>query len=111
LRVIDVLKEDRYFRPGEEAKLVFPQPGELGSPWRKQDRSWRPGFGRAVAKCETTTLIKPSVDQERDERYGKIDHLEKELRAAGYLVDVWPDYEGGSAEVDRCDYYIFEMVK
>jgi len=106
--IIDELRAGRYFRTGETARLVFPEPGKLGSPWRKKDGSWRPGFGRAVACCETFSHVEPPPDPERDARYPKAGHFERVLVAAGYLVDVWPDYENSTGDQDRVDYYIYE---
>lgn len=110
-RCIDKLREGGYFREGEEARLSFPEAEHLGSPWKKQDESWREGFGKAVALCETTSLVKPPSDPNRDARYPKRDHLENALLAAGYLVDVWPDYENPSGDVDAVNYYIYESTK
>ncbi len=110
-RLIDDLREGGYFREGEEARLSFPEVGHLGSPWKKRDGSWREGFGKAVALCETTSLVKPPADTDRDVRYPKGDHFEKAFLAAGYLVDVWPDYENPSADVDAVTYYIYEPAE
>lgn len=107
-QIIDELREGGYFRPSEKASLTFPEPGKLGSPWKKQDGSWRKGFGKAVALCETTSLIKPPTDSDRAARYPKGDHFEKALLAAGYRVDVWPDYKSASSDVDQVAYYIYE---
>lgn len=111
LSIIDELRDGGYFRIDEKADITFPEPENLGNPWRKKDGSWHPGFGKAVACCETTALLKPPVDPERDVLYPPGDHLEKALQAAGYLVDVWPDYSGASADAFKVDYFIYEAVK
>jgi len=106
--IVDELKAGGYFRPGETARLVFPEPGKLGSPWKKKDGTWREGFGKAVARCETMSLGDPPADPERAKRYPKAGHFERVLAAAGYRVDVWPDYENSTADKDLVDYYIYE---
>ncbi len=107
-RLIEDLLEGGYFREGEDATLHFPEAGFLGNPWKKPDGSWREGFGKAVALCETTSLVNPPANAERNARYPRGDHFEKALRAAGYLLDVWLDYNDSTTDVDVVNYYIYE---
>ena len=108
--IIDELRHGGYFRTDEKTHLTFPKSENLGSPWRKRDGSWREGMGKAVACCETTALLKQPTDPQRDARYPTGDHLEKALKAAVYLVEIWPDYENASSDAFKVDYYIYEVA-
>ena len=109
--IIETLRVGGYFIPGETVTLSYPEAAMLGSRWKKQDGSWRVGMGRAVAMCETMTLVNPPINSDRAAKYPSGDHLEKAFLVAGYRVDVWPEMENITDGIDTVDYYIYEAEK
>ena len=101
--VLDRLKEKGYFREGDRIDLAFPDEGNLED-WMPTKGKWPEGMGKAVARCEVTSLIIP------DAKPGP-DTLHAELVALGYGVDVWPNFEKMSGTEDCVNYFLYERPK
>src|SRR3989338_5093549 len=86
--IIETLRVGGYFIPGETVTLSYPEAAMLGSRWKKQDGSWRVGMGRAVAMCETMTLVNPPIKSHRAAKYLTRDHFEKTFFFSSYILYV-----------------------
>lgn len=87
--VIDRLRGEGYFRDGETTELVFPEPGVT--------EKW-------VARCDTKAFMNAAPDPERKKRFPSADPLYDALVAAGYKVDVWPDWEKSDDDFFHVEY-------
>jgi hypothetical protein len=94
--VVERLRGEGYFHEGESATIVLPPEG--------QKEKW-------VARCDVDALNNPPDDPERKKRFPSGDPLYDGFVAAGYRVDVMPDYESSGGPTDRAEYYLYEKEK
>lgn len=93
---IDNLRASGYFRGAESAQTVFAGPD---SP-----NAW-------VARCDARALMDEPQDPEWSKKFPPGDEIYKRLQAAGYRVDVWPDYENSDGETFAMQYFIYKDSK
>nr|ALV85573.1 hypothetical protein [uncultured bacterium pA1] len=91
--VVERLRAEGYFREGEGAALVRPVEG--------QKERW-------VLRCDADSLLVAPDDPERARRFPPGDHLHDAFVAAGYRVDVWPDYGSAGGATFRVEYHLYE---
>lgn len=89
--VVERLAGDGYFRQGEKAEFVRPTGGE----------KW-------IVRCDTDALLDAPADPEWKKRFPAADPLHEAFEAAGFRVDVWPDYGNASGETFRVEYHLYE---
>lgn len=94
--VVERLRGEGYFREGENATLVLPSEG--------QKETW-------VARYDTDALLDPPPDPEWKKKFPSADPLHEALVAAGYRVDVFPDFGASDGTTFRVEYHLFEKDK
>ena len=93
---VDVLRAAGYFHPGESAEIAVPDPG--------RPEKW-------AVRCDLRALLDSPPDPERQKRFPSADPLHDAFVAAGYRVDVWPDYESADPEIFHVKYFLYEKEK
>lgn len=91
--VVDRLRAEGYFRDGEQATFVRPD-AAAGDAW--------------LVRCDTDALLAAPDDPERKKKFPGTDALHDAFTAAGFRVDVWPDYQGATGETFRVEYHLYE---
>ena len=83
----------------EHAEIVFPDAPAIERLLKKE--KWLPGAGRYVARADVQYNPGPKTDGKDNS-----DRFYEALVAAGYKVDVWPDFKNDNA----LEYYIYEAL-
>src|SRR5688572_23411969 len=91
--VVERMRAEGYFRDGEDATFVRPAEGS-GDAW--------------LVRCDTDALLTPPGDPEWKKKFSAADPLEDAFVAAGFRVDVWPDYGNATATTFRVEYHLYE---
>lgn len=106
--IVEKMRAEGYFREGETTQFVPVDPTKLRF-WKKKDGSWPEGHGKAVGYLNATSL-RGEPDPEWIKKFPSIDHLHPELLAAGYKVEILPDFDLTDDVVHAISYKIYESA-